>query len=64
MRFHQNIQACGYALCRLFVTNLANGPHVSVEAAMCTSRHTLLLLTVPAKLWGKNLKTRQITALT
>ncbi len=42
-------------VCRLFVTDLANDPRVSVEAAMCTSCHTLLLLTVPAKLWGKDL---------
>ncbi len=54
MIFHQNSQACGYALCRTFVTNFANDPCVSVEAAtdwfsFCVDHlHTKLVHFCPA----------------
>ncbi len=43
----------------IYVSNLANDLHASLEAAMHASHHTLSLLIVPAKLWGKNLTTHR-----
>ena len=53
----------GHALRRVFVTTLANDPRVSVEAAMCASRHTSVAAHRTYQVVGNNADAAQIAAL-